>query len=206
MDSEKYPSNSHKSKEQEAKVQERPKVESVVKGTTMTRKKTLGTKIRDTFIAEDLVKVKDYVISDVIIPNIKKAVDDIVSNGIHMVLYGSAGRPANSSRTAPISQRVSYRSYYDQRNGSVPVRVANNGYDFEDVVFDSRGDAELVLDQMIDIISSYGVCTVADYYDSCGRTSDYTTVDYGWRNLRSARVDRVSEGYVIKLPRAVPIR
>lgn len=205
MEPEKYPSNSHKAKEENKQNTERPKVQSVVTGTTVTRKKPLGTKIRDTFIAEDLTKVKDYVISDVIIPNIKKAVDDIVSNGVHMVLYGSAGRPS-SSRSGTVASKVSYRSYYDQqRNGNVPVRVSS-GYEFEDVIFDSRGDAELVLDQMIDIISSYGVCTVADYYDSCGRTSDYTTVDYGWRSLRTARVDRIAEGYVIKLPRAVPIR
>lgn len=204
MTSEEYPSNSHKSKEEKVR-DTKKEVKSVVKGTTMTRRRSLGDKIRDTFVVEDLNKVKDYVISDVIIPNIKKAIDDIISNGVHMVLYGSAGRPANSSRTAPISQKISYRNYYDQRNGSVPVHVSN-GYEYEDVIFDSRGDAELVLDQMIDIISSYGFCTVADYYDSCGRTSDYTTVDYGWRNLRNARVDRIAEGYVIRLPRAVPIR
>ena len=89
MEIEDYQSNSHKSKEQQSQEMDQHRAKSVVTGTTIVRKKSVGDKIRDTFIAEDLVKVKDYVVTDVIVPNIKKAIDDIVSNGIHMVLYGS---------------------------------------------------------------------------------------------------------------------
>lgn len=210
MEIEDYQSNSHKSKEQQSQEMDQHRAKSVVTGTTIVRKKSVGDKIRDTFIAEDLVKVKDYVVTDVIVPNIKKAIDDIVSNGIHMVLYGSGtgSRSSSSNRihTSSSSPRISYKDYYDGRTSPSAVGSRTNFYNFDDVVFDTRGDAELVLDQLVDMLSSYGVVTVQDYYDSCGVTSDYTTCDYGWRTLKTASIARVPEGYIIRMPRAIDIR
>lgn len=207
MTDEQYPSNSHKSKQQSEKPV-KPKAQSVVSGTVITKKKTLGDKLKSTFVAEDVKTVGHYIFTDTIVPKFKDALVSIVTNGVNMLMYGTSAKPASSdSRHAgPIGSKVSYRSYYSNPRGSVPVRTTPNAYDFDSVIFDSRGDAELVLDQLTDMISSYGVATVADYYDSCGVTSDYTTVDYGWKTLANAYVERSDGGYVIRFPRAVPLR
>lgn len=200
---EEYKSNSHKSKEQESRKVEEKRVEKVVKGSTRTKKKSELSKIKDTFISEDAANVKSYIIGDVLIPAAKKAISDIVSNGIDMILYG--GKSPNRDRRGS-SNYISYRDYSrrddDRRYSSSNTRRS----DFEDIVFDYRSDAEAVLDQMHDICGRYGFVTVADLFDMADRTPPYTANSYGWTNIQSAEVVRLTGGgYIIRLPRAVPI-
>ena len=56
---------------------------------------------------------------------------------------------------------------------------------------------------MDDLIETYGLVSVADFYDLVGVTGDYTDNKYGWTDLRNANVIRVRDGYMIKLPRAL---
>ena len=200
---EEYKSNSHKSKEQENSKVEEKRVEKVVKGSTRTKKKSELSKIKDTFISEDAANVKSYIIGDVLIPAAKKAISDIVSNGIDMILYG--GKSPNRDRRGS-SNYISYRDYSrrddDRRYSSSNTRRS----DFEDIVFDYRSDAEAVLDQMHDICGRYGFVTVADLFDMADRTPPYTANSYGWTNIQSAEVVRLTGGgYIIRLQRAVPI-
>ena len=59
--------------------------------------------------------------------------------------------------------------------------------------------------RMDELISSYRVVSVADFYDLAGITPEYTDNKYGWTDIRSANIVRVRDGYMIKLPRAVPL-
>ena len=59
---------------------------------------------------------------------------------------------------------------------------------------------------MDEIIDMYGRVSVADLYDLVGITGNYTDNNYGWTNLASAEPIRVRDGYVIKLPKAMPIK
>ena len=197
-----YKPNSHRSKQEKKPVEEK-RVEKVVKGTTRTKKKSELSKIKDTFISEDAANVKSYIIGDVLIPAAKKAISDIVSNGIDMILYG--GKAPDRNRRGS-SNYISYRDYSrrddDRRYSSSSTRRS----DFEDIVFDYRSDAEAVLDQMHDICGRYGFVTVADLFDMADRTPPYTANSYGWTNIQSAEVVRLTGGgYIIRLPRAVPI-
>lgn len=197
-----YPSNSHKSKLAAQKAQEEKKLEKVISGTAKVRKKSELSKLKDTFISEDASKVKSYIFVDVLIPAIKKAVSDIVTNGIDMILYGEAGRSKKNSAAS----KVSYRSYYDRdrddRRQSPAPRV---GYSYDDVVVDTYGEAESVIDRMNEVIEMYGMVSVADFYELVDVKGNYTDNRYGWTNLRSAEPVRVKDGYVIRLPRAVPL-
>lgn len=47
--------------------------------------------------------------------------------------------------------------------------------------------------------------SVADLYDLVGINGNYTDNKYGWFNIRTASVVRVRDGYMIKLPKAVPL-
>lgn len=195
-----FKSNSHKSKE----VDEKKKVEKVVKGKVKTKKKNSITKFADVFVSEDVSSVKSYIIGEVLIPAMKKALSDIVTNGIDMILYGESGV---TKRKSPGS-RVSYTNYYDRRDRDrygYDDRRVRAGYDFNDVILDSRGEAEDVLSRMDELIDNYGIVSVADFYDLCGITGSYTDNKYGWTDIRSAQVVRVRDGYKIKLPRALPL-
>lgn len=193
---EEYKSNSHKSREEK-------KVEKIVSGAVKSKKKSELQKIADIFISEDISNVKSYIFMDVMIPAVKKAISDIVTNGIDMMLYGDSGR----SKKGSAASKISYRSYYDRANdrkerGSSGVR---RGYDYDDVVLDNRGEAEEVLSRMDELIAAYGLVSVADLYDLVGITGDYTDNKYGWTDIRNASVVRVKNGYMIKMPKALPL-
>lgn len=201
-----YKPNSHKYKAEQAAKQNKQsekKIEKVVSGTAKTKKKSEMSKIKDIFISEDASNVKSYVLMDVLIPAMKKAVSDIVTNGIDMILYGEGGR---SRRRAP-SERVSYRRYYDQRDDMSIDRVrTRTGYSYDDIIVDNRGEAEEVLSRMDELIDQYGVVSVGDLYDLVGLTGNYTDQKYGWTNIRTAKPERLRDGgYVLKLPKALPI-
>ena len=76
---------------------------------------------------------------------------------------------------------------------------------FDDIILETRWEAEEVLSHMIDLIENYGVASVADLYELVGITGSFTDNKYGWTNLSSATVSRVRDGYLINLPNAQPI-
>lgn len=202
-----YTPNSHKYKEEQKNATpEEKRVTKIAKGPVKTKKNEVR-KIADIFISEDITNVKNYIFMDVLVPAIKKAIYDIVTNGIDMFLYGGAGKGKSSSS----GTKVSYRNYYDQKNSSGYRGSENttnrNGLDYEDIVFSNRGDAELVKQQMKDVIVRYGVVTIADMYEMAdpNLTAPYTSHKYGWMDVSGAEATRVRDGYILKLPRPVPI-
>lgn len=199
---ENYKPNSHKSKEQQEPVPEK-KLEKVVQGKVTTKKKSEVSKLADIFVPGDVANVKSYVIMDVLVPAVKKAISDIVTNGIDMILYGESGR---TRKNGPAS-KVSYSQYYDRdrvRRDRGPVAPRAN-YSYNDILLDNRGEAEEVLARMDELVATYGMVSVADLNDLVGITGNYTDNNYGWTNIKSAYVQRVRDGYLLKLPRAIPI-
>ena len=198
-----YKPNSHKYKEDQNRSAPEKKVEKVIAGTVKSKKKSEIRKFTDVFISEDINNVKSYILLDVLIPAIKKAISDIVTNGIDMILYGETGKTKSNS----IASKISYRSYYDGRNGRRDYSAIRTkiSYNYDDIIFDNRGEAEDVLSRMDELISTYGLVSVADLYDLVGVTGNYTDNKYGWTNIRNASVIRVRDGYMLKLPKALPL-
>lgn len=205
----KYPNNSNAAREAQATkpVPTNPdakRVNKVVQGKVKTKKNEVR-RFKDIFISEDAANVKSYIFMDVLVPAIKKAISDIVTNGIDMVLYGGKGSPNRKS----ISSKVSYSDYYANRNGGDRFRPSQAQigprYNYEDIILEYRGEAEEVLDRLNECIEIYKVARVADLYDLVGKTGTYTDNNYGWTNLSTAKVVRVNEGYWLDMPKAKPI-
>lgn len=197
--------NSHKYKEEQAQVAEKKKVDKVVTGKVRRKKKSELSKITEVFVAEDASNVGSYLLFDVLVPAVKDAVVDIVQNGISMLMYGGAGKGRRSSSR---SEYVSYdKKYRDQDRFSrrEPSTRTSGRYNFDDIILDTRQEAENVLSSMDDIIETYGIVSVADFNDLVGISGYYTDNKYGWKNLRNAEVIRVRDGYMLKLPKALPI-
>lgn len=199
-----YASNSHKSKEQQEGQLPEKKIEKVVSGPVKTKKKSEIRKFTDVFVSEDMDSVKSYIFMDVIVPAVKKAISDVVTNGIDMLLYGETGGRNNTKKNS--ASRVSYRSYYDSQNDRRERPTTRMmGYEYDEIVLDNRGEAESVLDRMDEIVSTYGMVSVADFYDLIGVTSKYTDNKYGWTNISNAHIVRTRDGYMIKMPKALPL-
>ena len=196
-----YKPNSYKYKEQQKALTTDKKIEKVVKGTVKTRKRNGVTKLKDVFVNEDAKNVKSYIFSDVLVPAIKKLLYDIVNDGASMLLFGNT----SAGRKKTIGSNVSYRQFYDSK---VEDRrpVSSSRFDYDDLIFESRGEAEAALSKMDEVIDVYGTVSVADLYDMCDLTAPYTSNRYGWSNIQTAEVARLRDGgYVLKLPRALPI-
>ena len=208
MDYNNYPSNSYKAKAraaQEAKAEKKP-VQKVVTGAVTVKKKSGLSKFASDFISEDAGSVKDFVLYDILLPSAKRAISEMFKGAIDIFLYGKTSANKPSSPTSNISYNRMYKPQGNYMNNGVSPHSTRTTYSYDTIVLDSRGDAEAVLDQLCEIIDQYGMTKVADLYDLVGVTGSFTDNNYGWTNLSSAHVVRLNEGgYLIKLPRALPI-
>ena len=195
---EEYKSNSHKSKELTKNEPVKKVVKPIAKATTKKKNK-----LAETFISEDASNIKSYILMDVLVPAIKKAVIDIVTDGISMLFYGDTSHENRRSSTS--ASYISYNRYSDRDRRDDRTSYGRSRYSYDDIILQSRGEAEEVLDRMSEMIDTYGIVSVADMYDLVGIATNYTDNKYGWTNLRNAEPIRVSNGYMLKLPKAGPI-
>lgn len=200
-----YPNNSHSAREKTdaaAAGKTEKKLDKVVTGAARTKKKSEARRFLNIFVPDDAENVKSSILTDVIVPGVKAAIADVIS----IVLFGDTGRIGGRKGGG---SRIAYQKYYDDRRddrreyGRPRAAV---GFEYDDIIFETRGDADLVLDQLESAIAKYDVASVADLYDLAGVTCrNYTANRYGWTDIQAAKVVRTSEGYVIRLPRAVQI-
>lgn len=207
-----YGSNSHKSKELEAKKEENipeQKLEKIVTK-NVTMKRNIVNRVLSLFFETDIDTVKDYVIQDVFIPKIKELVYSLATDGLNMWMFQgkkpSGTRINSSSSITPV--RVSYNKYYDQgkvEEQKLSVRP-KPWFDSKEVIFDNRSDAEEVLDTLKDILERCDAVSILDFADLTGLDLKWTGTKYGWTNLNNTSIEPApGGGYYIKLPRPIQL-
>lgn len=197
---EEFKSNSFKSKEESPKRTPDKKVDKVVSGKTVKKKKNEARKFLDIFIKDDLENIGAFIVSDVLVPAIKRTILDSVKAVI--------GDPGGSTKATTTAAKISYRGYYENEGrrdySSIPART---GFDYDEIIFGNRGDAEAVLNAMDATIAKYGLVSVGDLYDlSDISTDNYTVTNYGWTDLHGSKVVPTRDGYMLKLPRALSLK
>jgi len=198
-----FPGNSTTQKPEK----ERPS--AVVTGKVRRKKKSLTEKFSETFFGDDTTSVMDYLFHDVLVPALKNTISDMVSGGIEMLLFGQK-RDKGVRRDSGRSY-VSYASYAgaqrETRGRERPslARTTRANYTFDDIIFGSREEAENVLSVLVDLTIQYDNASVSDFYDLCNIDAEYTDHKYGWTTLRDAVVERAREGFIIRLPVALPL-
>lgn len=201
-----YRPNSHKAKSEEKALVEK-KVEKVISGTAKVRKKNGARKVADAFISEDAANVKSYIFNDVVVPTVKDLISDVIKSAVDTILFGGSSSRRNGNRRRNDGY-VSYNRFSDRRDDRRDSRASvTSRYSLDDIILDSKGDAEYVLEQMDAILDTYGMVTVADLYDLVDISRDYTDQNYGWTSLGGARVTRVRDGgYMLELPRVTSLK
>lgn len=208
---ENYPGNSKKQRAEEAKSETaRPEIKKLVTTSGTIRKASLGSRMRETFAGEGARETGTYVFFDVIIPAIKAMAFDTITQGADRILFG--GRDvirsgmANAPRTRTNYNQISTKAAnnYPGRNfeggGREISRAARNNHRFDEILLDSRGEAEMVLDTMQDLISRFQWVSVPEFYSMVDVTAEFTDEKWGWTNISTAQI-RPSRGkYVILLP------
>lgn len=198
-----FPSNS---KTKPAKSDDIPnpehKMDKVIKGTVTTRKHNMATDMSNRFIKFTRTTI---------LPAVKDAAVDMAKRWLDVMVYGDERPRSRSSSVGESRQYVSYSGYYQQNNRN--NRSARSDFDYisgilDDQVFERKSDAEEVLRRLKDELLKYrdGEVSVADFFDSIGKTTPFTANKYGWVNLDDAYVTRVSDGWLIEFPEPEPLR
>lgn len=183
----------------------------VTSGETVRRRKPLRKQFSETFIAGDMRSAMRYVMFDVLLPAAKDMIVDAGSSGIEKLIFGDARK---RGATTPQSGPTGYVSYNRIAMGAAsrlasPQRVmsrrARSRHDFDEIILDSRTEAEEVIDRLFDLVSRYETATVADLYELVGLASTHADHKWGWTDIRGAGVSRVRDGYLLDLPDPGPL-
>lgn len=200
-----YPSNS-RSKKQATDAPPPKEVKSVVTGEVTQRKKSVWFRAKSNLVNEDTGSVGQYVVLEVLLPALKNMVSDAVSKGIDALLFGEGSRVRHTRGDRPSV----YTNYTTRMKRSEPAYgvISPRGratHELDEVLIPTRGEAEDVLQGLFDLLNTYKVATVLDFYSLAGITSEFTDERWGWTNLDRARIRQVRAGYVVDLPRPEPI-
>lgn len=199
------------------KIREKEKLQQITEGVVVRRKPPLGKRLRETFIGGDSKSVWGYVVMAVLIPAVKDMMSDAISQGVDRTLFGDS-RPRSrrgGSRGGSSYGHVAYNRmsspntpYWGDRSPEPRREMsqrARSSHDFDDIVLESRGEAEEVIDRLFDLVSKYDVATVSDLYELTGITGNFTDEKWGWTDLKGANITRVRGGYLLNLPRPEPL-
>ncbi len=201
-----FPSNS-KTKTQEKKV------EKIIHGKAKIKGKSLGKKISEAFTGDETQSVFSYILYDILIPAAKSMIFDIVTGGMEMKLFGTSSGKIYRNRHDPRRKAngtyISYDSYYKEKDKTSdrPITRPSSKYSDLTIEFDSRDEANEVLNHLSDIANDYDFASVSDLCDLAGLESAYTDNKYGWRakDLAKSEVRYVRGSWVLILPRALSI-
>lgn len=215
---ENYPPNSHKAKDGvPAKKAAKPpakKIEKVITGEVVLRKKPLGKRFAETFFGGDAKGVLKYVLLDVLVPGMKDNFSDAVSQGVDKMLFGEVRGRSRGSVVGQAVARTAYNQFSNSRSTGSRMREdprtaisrrAQENHDFREIVLATKVEAEEVIDGLFTLISEYEVATVADLYELLGVSGNFVDEKWGWEDIRGAGAVRVKGGYLLDLPRPVPL-
>lgn len=206
METPEFPPNSDASK----KAQPDKDIQRVTSGEVTRKKKSLRKQFSETFIEGSAQGAVRYALFDVMLPMARDLVWEAISEGFRNLIFGDSRRGRGSMRpqSGPMGhiayERFStpHRMSSSQRTMS---RLARSQHDFDDIVLDSRVEAEEVIDKLFEVVSRYGAASVSDLYELVGLTSAHTDQKWGWTDVRGAGVSRIRGGYLLDLPDPEPL-
>ena len=209
---ESYPSNCREPKP-EASDSKRESIVPVVTGPVLHRDKGLGQKFAELFIAENIKTAWAAVLVDTLVPAAKETCMDVV-NGLGERTLGISIKKTTGYRgpVTGVRQNVPYSGMFrgTQQPSDKPKSeeiIANAmPFNIDDFIISDRGEAQMVLDGLSNLIENYDRATVADFYSLVGkRTAPYTYGSWGWEDIREAEIRRIrgGGGYTIHLPKPI---
>jgi hypothetical protein len=207
-----FPNSSDKAREENVPADD-SRAPKIIEGKAVQRKKPFMRRLRETFIAGDVVNMKEYLVFDVLVPAVRDMITDALIQGVERTFKGdirSATR-RSTQRSGPMRSHISYNRAADsplRRNEPREVsRYARANHDFNEIILDTFAEAEMVIERMQDALEKYGKVSVADLYNFVGITPTFTDEKWGWIDLRNAGVSRLrGSQYLLNLPDPDPIR
>ena len=195
-------------------------LEKVVTGEVLERKKGLGLKIKEAFIAADYKSTGNYIFWNVMLPAAKNMLWDMGSKAWSRTLYGQEsiggvpgpprgglhGQQTHIQYNQPV-QRLPWQTPQtpmDPRlaQQAMAMAVATPTYEY---IVSSQAEAQRILTMLQDTTEVYTVATVADLHTLLGRRVEHTDHTWGWESLAGARAYQDRHGWVLDFPAPKPV-
>ena len=190
----------------------------VINGTAMIGKPKLSKKVINFLFSDKIDSVAEYLAYYILGPSLKDLVFKMGTGALQMALFGGQGgvnyppmgynTGFNSARRDPtpynMMMQYSNPGYAQPQPAIMGQRVSLN-----DISFDNKDDAWLVLDRMNKEISRYGKVRVADFYTYAGITGqedNWTLQGNGWYSLNGVSPMLRTDGrWIINFPPISPL-
>ena len=197
--------NNYTKKKPAAKVEEKKHLDKVVTGNVTIKKKSEGRKILEKIFPSAGSDLKTTLMDDVIFPMLKNGLWEAVGR----ILWPNGDGPVRSSSFSGYAggTRINYSGFSkpQARQHYIPAG-STVGFDYDRIAFETRGDAEAVLMALDENIDAYGFATVGAFYEAAGVTTNNAQVEkFCWRSIGDAKVAQVGGGWIIRMPRPMPL-
>ena len=189
---------------------EEPK-EKVIKGAVKVEKKKFGRKVIDFLFSDRLDDMGNYLVQTYVRPGIGNLFYSLICGAAGVMFGRGGGIPPQGGyyqpgygyqpgRRDPYQYNtISNQAYAQPQPVGYGQRVSMN-----DVSFDTKDDAYLVLDRMAREISRYGKVRVSDFYTFAGVTGqegNWALQANGWYTLGDAHpIMRTDGRWIIDFP------
>lgn len=186
---------------EDEKSSEKKNIELVAQGKIVSKSKSGWRNFVELLVGGDPKEVFTSVCKDIAIPAMQDLMFDSGRGALERLIFGETRTEHRRNSThrdyVGYSKRYGSRSTIGSREEPRRARAVRH---FNDIILETRDEADSVLSRMYDIIDTYKMITVAELYGLVGITAEYTDESWGWKDLRSATIRRVREGYLIDLP------
>jgi hypothetical protein len=183
------------------------KIERIVATPVVVKKRGLGRKFKDLFIAADFKTTAVSVAMGVLVPAAKNMLLDAINKGSETIILGES---ATRRRTIGSNSRITYNSPPSRTGWGSPLRNAPPispeprqlapRMASMDLILSTKEEADLVVENMNNVVDQYNVVSLADLKDMIGESTTHVDQKWGWMDLRGTKVIQVREGYLIDLP------
>lgn len=205
-----YPSNSRNAREEAPAKEEKPeKVEKIISGGATLRKKPMGRRIHEKFFGTaGNPGIWGNIVNQVMVPALKDLASDMVVQTVERALFGESRsdrrRSVGGGRDTYVAyNRIRPATIHDRRDDRRPDRDdrRDTSIDFQEVVLDSRVDAERARERLYEYVDRFGTATIADLYDLLGLRASYIDKQWGWTTMSGTSIVRLNDGrYLLDLP------
>ena len=149
--------------------------------------------------AATIRNIGNTLFDSIVVPALQSLTEDFAGEAVRLLVRGGKSVSKGGARGKPTAYHRQY-SKRSRRRGPPGRNVQRTQEVYEDIYFDYREDAELVLGRMLELIAEYRCATIGDLHSLAGMDSNYTHERYGWTDLGRCRVQHTTDGYLINFP------
>lgn len=167
------------------------------------KKKTFWEQVKPDFNS-DLTSIAVYLVKDVLQPALRDTTYAFFNNFLNAIIYGDRYSQKNPGPKNYDSPR--YVNYADRYNMKYSQQPRQSVYDYTELEYASRYDAEVVLYRIKDILERQHFVTVGDLFERSEVRPTSADYDYGWTTLVGVEPRPSRNGkFYLTLPKPMPI-